>query len=131
MDIFLICLQFCITCYIIFIFFSIWRNYRGYREVPQFMGGLEPAPLASVIIPARNEEENIKRCITTICKQTYPHLELIVVDDGSTDQTPQIIRDLQKEYPFIILIKSRPLPEGWTALYKDNKWIFFLKISDD
>ncbi len=118
MLIFQIILQILITAYIIFIFVSIWRNYRGYKEVPQFMGGLEPAPLASVIVPARNEEINIKRCINSICKQTYPHLEVIVIDDGSTDGTASIVKKLQKEYPSVTLIRSRPLADGW----KGKSW---------
>lgn len=45
----------------------------------------------SVIVPAYNAEQYIQKTITSICEQTYPHLEIIIVNDGSTDSTPAII----------------------------------------
>lgn len=44
-------------------------------------------PLVSVIIPAYNEQEDLPACLESIKKQTYAHIETIVVDDGSTDNT--------------------------------------------
>jgi chlorobactene glucosyltransferase len=52
----------------------------------------EHPPLVSVIVPARNEAHNIARCVTSILSTTYPNLELIVVDDSSTDGTAKIAR---------------------------------------
>lgn len=46
----------------------------------------------SVIIAAYNEQKNIKECLETITKQSYPDYEVIVVDDGSSDKTRQIIK---------------------------------------
>ncbi len=54
-----------------------------------------PYPQISVIVPARNEERNIRPCVERILAQTYPNLELLVVEDRSTDATPQILADLQ------------------------------------
>jgi len=54
----------------------------------------EDAPLISVCIPARNEEHNIERCVEALLAQTYPNFEIIVLDDRSTDSTPEILRDL-------------------------------------
>ena len=54
---------------------------------------LENPPLVSVIVPARNEAHNIARCVSSILSATYPNLELIVVDDGSTDGTAEIARE--------------------------------------
>lgn len=55
-------------------------------------------PLVSVIIPTLNEEKNIGRCLESIRKQTYPKdkIEIIVVDNDSTDKTREIVRKLQK-----------------------------------
>ena len=58
----------------------------------------------SVIIPTYNREKTIKRCIDSIVNQSMPPYEIIVVDDGSTDQTLEI---LNKFYPDIKVIKQR------------------------
>ena len=50
-------------------------------------------PLVSVIIPTYNEEENISKCLKTLANQTYEPLEVIVVDDGSTDNTKSKIEN--------------------------------------
>lgn len=62
--------------------------------------------LVSVIIPTYNEEKNIKFCLKSILDQTYPKIEIIAVDDGSTDQSIQII----KEYPVQFLAKLHQGP---------------------
>src|SRR5688572_30960113 len=48
------------------------------------------APLISVCIPARNEERNIRTCVEAMLAQDYPNLEVIVLDDRSSDATPLI-----------------------------------------
>lgn len=75
----------------------------------------EEWPSVSVIIPARNEEKNIRRCVESLAKQTYPtdRYEIITVDDHSEDRTPKIIEELAAQYPQINPIKGRPLPKGW------------------
>ena len=52
-----------------------------------------PLPLVSVIVPAYNHEPFVKECLESIEKQTYPNLELLIVNDGSVDQTGSSIRD--------------------------------------
>ncbi len=61
----------------------------------------------SVIIPARNEEENIKKCLQSIINQKYPqHLfEVIVIDDHSTDNTSSIVSSFQSKNQNIHLLK--------------------------
>src|SRR5437764_590720 len=49
-------------------------------------------PLVSIILPARNEEQDIGRCVRSLLDQDYPNIELIVVDDRSTDRTADIVR---------------------------------------
>ena len=73
----------------------------------------ENPPLVSVIVPARNEAHNIARCVTSILATTYPNLELIVVDDSSTDGTTAIAREAAMRDPRARFIPSPPLPEGW------------------
>lgn len=50
-------------------------------------------PLVSIIIPAKNAQATIKKCIDSIVRQSYKNYELIVVNDGSTDKTAQILAD--------------------------------------
>lgn len=62
-------------------------------------------PTVSVIIPTLNEENNIRKCLDSIFRQTYPKkkLEVIVVDDKSTDRTIEIV----KEFPVKVLISGQ------------------------
>lgn len=55
-------------------------------------------PLVSVIIPAYNEENYIKDCLESIFEQTYKNIEIIVLDDGSTDDTKSIIEKFPVSY---------------------------------
>lgn len=71
------------------------------------------APLVSVIVPARNEAHNIERCVRSILTTTYPRLELIVVDDNSTDDTAKVARDAAGGDPRLRLVGNSPLPDGW------------------
>lgn len=72
-------------------------------------------PLISVIIPARNETRNIRRCMQALLNQTYPNYEIIVVDDRSTDATPQILTELVKGDSHLQVIHGSGLPPGWAG----------------
>ncbi len=54
-------------------------------------------PLVSVIVPAYNAQEYIAATLQSLVQQSYPHLEIIVADDGSTDQTVQIVKNAIKK----------------------------------
>ena len=56
-------------------------------------------PLISVVIPVYNEAARVGRAIRSIQEQTYPNLEIIVVDDYSTDGTAQVVKSIAKEDP--------------------------------
>lgn len=60
--------------------------------------------LISVVMPAYNSEKYIKYCLESICSQSYKNIEIIVVSDGSTDKTEEIVMQLQKDDDRIILI---------------------------
>jgi chlorobactene glucosyltransferase len=76
-------------------------------------GPLPACPFVSVCVPARNEERDIEACLTSLLNQNYPHFEVIVVDDNSTDNTPHIIQALQERYPNLIAIQGAALPANW------------------
>jgi len=84
-------------------------------------------PRVSIIVPARNEEDCLDRCLRSLVSQEGVPFELLIVYDGSTDRTPQIIESFAgvKECPFIALNSSlvavrafearNPMPPGWTG----------------
>jgi chlorobactene glucosyltransferase len=71
------------------------------------------APLVSVIVPARNEARNIERCASSILSTTYPNLELLVVDDSSTDGTAEVARRAVGDDARARIVHNAPLPDGW------------------
>lgn len=71
-------------------------------------------PLLSICVPARNEEKNIERLLTTIASQSYPNIELLVLDDFSSDATPDIIARFKNDYHGkLITVPPVEKPEGW------------------
>jgi len=72
-------------------------------------------PSISVLIPARNEEEDIVPCLESLMKQDYPAYEGLVLDDNSTDRTYERVAELAARDPRIRLLRGKPLPQGWAG----------------
>ena len=75
-------------------------------------------PKVSVIVPARNEESHIRRCLQSITSQSYPNFEVIAVDDCSSDSTLAIMRSLASEAGANSRLKILSItdkPAGWTG----------------
>lgn len=68
------------------------------------MGVTTDLPLVSVIIPAYNAERFIEQTLASVCNQTYPNLEIIIVDDGSRDRTVEILRRWERNDSRVRLI---------------------------
>ncbi|MBN1375724.1 MAG: glycosyltransferase [Dehalococcoidia bacterium] len=92
-------------------------------------------PLVSVLIPARNEEENIELCLSSILRQDYPNIEVLVLDDNSQDKTAEIVRRIRENDRRVSLLRGETLPEGWAgkcfACYQlsksaRGKWLLFV-----
>jgi chlorobactene glucosyltransferase len=92
-------------------------------------------PLISVCVPSRNEERNIRRCVEGILNQDYPNLEVIVLDDRSTDATFEILHQLAAQNDKLKVVSGSDLPAGWAgkphALYQASasargEWICFI-----
>lgn len=73
------------------------------------------APRVSVLVPARNEERFIGRCVASLAAQDYPDFEVLVLDDNSTDGTTAIVNELASKHPNVRLIAGEPLPPGWVG----------------
>ena len=70
-------------------------------------------PKVSIILPARNEEENIAKCLDSLIDQDYSNYEIVVIDDSSDDNTGEIISQYEKKNSKVIHVTARPKPEGW------------------
>ena len=110
MLIFLSILQFaCIIAIVVYLTINTWFL----EKVEPVTGHLPACPFISVCVPARNEERDIEACLTSLLNQNYPHFEVIVVDDNSTDNTPRIIQSLQERHANLIAIQGAALPPDW------------------
>lgn len=75
----------------------------------------DPAPLVSVIVPARNEEDNIGTCLESLLAQDYTHFEILVIDDRSEDRTAEIVRRLAERDDRVRLLENDHVPADWTG----------------
>ncbi len=75
-----------------------------------------PASTAvSILIPARDEAAGIEAAVRAACAQRLVPVQVLVLDDGSTDDTPAILAGLARELPALRVIAGAPLPPGWTG----------------
>ena len=113
-----------------------WLHNQYHLDIIVEPTGPPPSPpLISVCVPARDEEKNIQRCVEALLLQTYPNLEVIVLDDRSSDATPKILGLLAAQDHRLKIISGSDLPSGWTgkphALYQAEKtargeWLCFV-----
>jgi chlorobactene glucosyltransferase len=85
--------------------YEMWRFTSG----PEILDGL----LVSVLIPARNEERNIERCINSLRNQLYKNYEILVLNDNSTDNTRGILERIAREDNRVKFFNGAPLPDDW------------------
>ncbi len=105
----LLCLALILSVLIILL-----KGYGSLARLADFNGwDGASAPLVSIIVPACNEEGSIESGLTSLARQRYPNLEIIVVNDRSTDRTAQAIDRVRQAYPFVRLITISTLPDGW------------------
>lgn len=91
-------------------------------------------PLISIIMPCYNAEAFVEETIKGVFQQTYPNVELIIVDDGSIDQSPAILFESEKKYPALKIFSqanSGPYPARNLALkHAQGEFIAFLDADD-
>ncbi|MHB2037165.1 MAG: glycosyltransferase family 2 protein, partial [Nitrososphaerales archaeon] len=92
------------------------------RSAPKFADSLKKTSLGidsgikvSVIIPARNEEQMILNCLESIVGQTHKNLEIIVVDDMSTDKTHDMVTSYAANHKNVRAVSAGVKPPGWVG----------------
>jgi chlorobactene glucosyltransferase len=90
------------------VLFRLGRKRPDLSEFPPVQG-----PLVSVIIPARDEVETIETVVRSVLATTYRQIEVIVVDDRSTDGTAALVERLAALDSRLRLVRGSELPEGW------------------
>lgn len=108
--------QYTVTALLLIILINFIINNIVYRSISRFdlpQKMLKNGPLVSILVPARDEEKNIGRCLRSLSKQDYRKLEILVLDDDSNDGTCRIVEELSKKDTRIRLLKGRTLDRGW------------------
>lgn len=100
-----------VTCLVLFDLYQGLRSMVRLSSVPP----LEQAnpPSISIIVPACNEEKNIRQAILAQLRQTYGNFEIIGVNDRSTDSTGDILDELSRQYSNLHTLHITDLPRGW------------------
>jgi chlorobactene glucosyltransferase len=113
---------------------NLAANLRMLRRAAPRGAGVPIPQSVSVLVPARNEARNIGRCLRSLLAQDYPLLEILVLDDGSTDSTPEIVAEMAQANSRLRLLRGRALPQGWMgknyachqlAQVAQGEWLLF------
>ena len=94
---------------------SMWISFRDSPFLDKFTEKSDQKPKVSIILPARNEEDFIAKCLSSLLDQDYENYEIIAIDDRSEDKTGQIIRSFAEKNSKITHITAEPKPEKWTG----------------
>ena len=94
--------------------------------------------LVSVLVPASNEESRIGECLNALTQESCNNLEILILDDESTDSTAQIIESHIKSDPRMRIINGTELPDGWIGkhwaceqLFRESKGDIILFMDAD
>jgi chlorobactene glucosyltransferase len=99
---------------------QLWQIRRGIfaaRCAPAAAREPDRWPHVTIVVPARNEQRNIRRCVISLLAQDYPRFDVIAVDDASTDQTRAILEELRHgpHGDRLTVVDAGPLPPGWAG----------------
>ena len=90
--------------------------YKSFTKTPyldKFENLSDQNPKVSIILPARNEEKFIGKCLESFVRQDYTNYEIMAIDDSSTDKTWEIIESYAKKSKKVVPIKAASKPDGW------------------
>lgn len=90
-------------------------SWRKQNRLPAVSPPAEPLPPLTICIPARNEARNIAACVRAALAQDHPALEVVVVDDGSSDGTGDLARAAGEGDRRLHVIPGTELPKGWAG----------------
>jgi len=85
-----------------------FRNFASINKEKDFI-----FPKLTIVIPAKNEEKYIRRCVDSLLTQNYPDFEILVINDNSSDMTMDILRSIKSDKLKVISVKA--LPAGWAG----------------
>ena len=118
-----------------------WKNEIIFEEKLNFNKPLVFTDSICIMIPARNEEKTILKTLNSIKNQNYDNLQVLVIDDNSSDKTRKIVNKFKKGFKNLKLLKGKRLPPGWVgktwalkqAVDQANKKIFnyYLFVDSD
>ena len=97
----------------IFLIKTMADSFRFTPYLDRFENTAKSFPKVSIILPARNEEEFLGKCLDSLIDQDYKDYEIIVIDDSSEDSTGKIISEYAKKNSKVIHVSAREKPEGW------------------
>ena len=93
---------------------GVWRGWHKLRQLRDVAPNLPPKPPpVSIVVAALNEAHAIEPALRSILAVDYPALEIVAIDDRSTDGTGEILDRLQREFPNLQVLHIRELPSGW------------------
>ena len=98
-----------------FLIKSMWITFRDSPFLDKFNPKPHNSPKVSIILPARNEEPFIEKCIKSLLDQDYKNYEIIAIDDRSDDNTGNIIKKISSENSKVAYVLAEPKPENWTG----------------
>ena len=109
----------CILSVLIILFIILIINlFTFYRLRPHIETQSTAQPLISILVPARDEEQSIERCIRSLVAQAYEKLEILVLNDHSSDATATVVQHIIDELSLpqrgrLRLLQGGELPRGW------------------
>ena len=117
----------------------------GYSRDPFYIGKLPSLPistldtltensLVSIIIPCYNQAQYLEESVQSAVDQTYPNIEIIIVNDGSSDNTQEVAEELQKRYPDTIRIvtqENQGISEARNTGIRESLGEYILPLDSD
>lgn len=111
------------------------RGLARLRTLGDAAAALERWPRVTIVSPACNEERHVERSVRSSLALDYPDLQVVVIDDRSTDRTGAIVDHLAGEDPRVVARHVRELPDGWLGKLNalklgveasDGEWLLFM-----